>query len=186
MEIIQRILSTFRLKAVKVGPFTLEREPTKLRSPVRERVAEPRLSEDAIRAADTNDIIFREVEVTLSDSWDEFSEWLASRLPDCSILSISEDHDMESSFYYSGKPGHLTWPICVSGTKGNTPFTQRYDLIRDWLHPLALKLSPSDAGLPWDTSLFPVKHSDGCELMIQSANVELRDGIYWVLFASLK
>ena len=123
--------------------------------------------------------------VTLSHSWADIQEWLMSQVPNCSILSISEDGDRESSFGCSGTPGHLTWSICLSGEKDNTPFVQRYDLIRDWLHPLALKLAPPNAGIPWDTSLFPVKDGDGSELMIDSRNVFVRDAVYWVLFAAL-
>jgi hypothetical protein len=130
-------------------------------------------------------LAFREVEIQLSHSWTRFRHWLAEQLPDAEVDLIQEDTHRESSFHHSGKPGHLSWAIVVRGKKSGIPFTQRYDLIRDWLHPLALELAPTNAGIPWDTSLSPVKDENENEIMINESDVKLRDAYYWVLFAKL-
>ncbi len=180
-----KLIKDFKVKAVKIGPLTFERKPP-TREAVQVRVpSQMPLTEDVIRATDPDDLVFREVEVKLSDTWDELMTWLAQQMPNCTILSITEDTE-QCSFYHSGKPGHIEWPISVSGRKKGVPFKQRYDLICDWLHPAALALAPLDVGLPWDTSLFPVKNSTEEETRIEAATATVRDGVYWVLFAALK
>jgi hypothetical protein len=144
-----------------------------------------KVTEAMIRAADSNDITFREVEIRLSATWEQFRTWLAGQLPGGSIHRIQQDPNQENSFSHSGKPGCLSWPIIVSGNKEGIPFIQRYDLIHDWLHPLAIRLAPPNAGIPWDSSLFPVKDNNEHEVSITSPDAELTDCTYWVLFASL-
>lgn len=146
----------------------------------------PQVTEDDIHGADPNDVDFREVEVKFSDTWDQFHAWLTENLPNAEFDSIHEDPNSESSFYCSGKPGELTWPVLVSGKKSGIPFTQRYDLVRDWLHPTAESLAPADAGIPWDTGLFPQRDKNDEEIFIAQQNAKLRDCRYWILFATLR
>lgn len=142
-------------------------------------------SEEAIRRADPEDIAFTEFTVKLSDTWPSFLKWLARRLPNMTLASIREDEGRANSFYHSGRPGHMCYPIEVVCEKGGVPITQRIDLVSEWLHPFVLDLAGDQTGIPWDTSLFPVKATgtEG-ESRIDDPLGHLRDAEYWVLFAA--
>jgi hypothetical protein len=166
---------------------------------IAERPAEPEISqqktglisaevasqEDAegIAESDPADIQFTEYEIRLSDSWPLFLEWLTKRTKSLEIVSIQEDKNRESTFCCSGKPGHMNYPIEVSCRKAGLPVTFRFDLVSEWLHPQILGLRAPDAGIPWDTSLFPVEKESEKESLIDHQNAKLRDAQYWVLFA---
>jgi hypothetical protein len=173
-----------RLKSVTIGALDqielAKRGAAQARAPI-----QTPLTGNAIRTTDPNDLAFRDVEVKLSDTWDDLMTWLARQMPDCTILSITEDAG-QCSFYHSGKPGHIEWPISVVGRREGVPFTQHYDLIRDWLHPAVLRLAPIGEGLPWDTSLFPVKNEEEEETRIAASIAKVTDGVYRVLFAAPK
>ena len=138
---------------------------------------------EAIANSDPADIQFTEYEIRLSDSWPLFMEWLAVRTKSLEIISIQEDKNRESTFCCSGKPGHMNYPIEVSCRKAGLPVTFRFDLVTEWLHPQILDLRAPDAGIAWDTSLFPVEKEPGKESLIDHPKATLRDAQYWVLFA---
>jgi TIR domain len=141
--------------------------------------------EDKIKSTDPDDLLFEEIELNLSDTWDTFvSRQLEPKFD--SIQYIKEDPDRESSFYCSGKPGALSYDLIVSGRKRGIPITRHIDIIRDWLHPLAIEAAGQDAGTPWDTSLFPIKDESGKEKIINRPQTSCRDGVYWVLFIKLR
>jgi hypothetical protein len=77
----------------------------------------------------------------------------------------------------------MSYPIEVLCKKDNLPVTLRFDLITDWLHPRLLAISNPSSGIPWDTSLFPIKSEAEKESRISFPNTTLRDAEYWVLFA---
>jgi DNA-binding winged helix-turn-helix (wHTH) protein len=139
--------------------------------------------EDAIAQSDPADIQFTEYEILLSERWASFIRWLMKRTEQLEIISIQEDKNRESTFYCSGKPGRMNYPIEVSCTKAGSPVILRFDLVAEWLHPQVLGLRSDDAGVPWDTSLFPVGTEQEEESMIHDPQTTLRDARYWVLFA---
>jgi hypothetical protein len=165
--------------------LTVEAPKTTSRPKSDTRKVQRVLSRDEIESASPDDIAFREVEFSLSETWRRFREWLGKEVLDAEVVSIRENPDRESSFYCSGKPGHLTFSVVVDLKKRGVQFTQEYDLIRDWLHPLALDLAPRDSGIAWDTSLFPCKTADDEEIPIDDSVARVRDCRYWVLFAAL-
>ena len=139
--------------------------------------------EDAIRSADPGQVLFQEIEVKLSDTWKDLLSHLAKRFE--TIDSIEEDGDRESSFCCSGRPGHMTYNLVISGTVRGVRHTTRMDIVQNWLHPLALKAAGPDVGEPWDTSLWPVKDEQGDEVKIGGPPADCRDCVYSVLFAAL-
>jgi hypothetical protein len=165
--------------------LTVESRKTTPRTRSTTKKAPQVLSHDEIASANIEDIAFREVEFSLSETWGRFREWLDNEVSDAEVVSIRENPDRESSFYCSGKRGHLTFSIKVDLRKRGLRFTQEYDLIRDWLHPIALDLAPRESGIPWDTSLFPCKAADGEEVQIEDPVATVRDCNYWVLFVAL-
>ena len=144
------------------------------------------ITEEEISNSDSEELEFREIEITLSETWDKFLEWLSNDLNNARIKSIQEDENRELSFYCSGRPGHLMYPILVICEKEGLPIKYQYDLVNDWLLPLALKHAPSNFGIPWDSGLFPFKKDGEKEVIIKHPLAECRDCHYWVLFANKK
>jgi hypothetical protein len=140
-------------------------------------------TEDAIAQLDPDKIGFIEYELKLSDTWPSFMQWLRKRTAPLELVSVQEDENREATFYSSGKPGHMNYPIAVSCSKAGLNTTVRFDVVTEWLHPQILDLRGSDAGIPWDTSLFPVGRGDEKESLINDPHSKLRDAQYWVLFA---
>lgn len=136
--------------------------------------------------ANPDDLSFSEIEITLSDTWDRFLDWLHSETEGTMIDSIQEHKYTESTFYCSGKPGHLNYWIRVSGKKHGIPFVRVVDVVTEWLHPLAVELVESESCTPWDTSLFPVKDEFDKEVLINKPLANCRDCIYFVVFAKRK
>jgi hypothetical protein len=139
-------------------------------------------SEEAITQSDPDDLQFTEYELRLSDTWPSFMQWLKKRTASLEIVSIQEDKNRRSTFCCSGKPGLMNYPIEVSCRKAGLPATLRFDLVTEWLHPQILDLCSPDAGIPWDTSLFPVGTEEEKESLIHFPQTMLRDAQYWVLF----
>lgn len=148
----------------------------------------PITTEEEIRAADPNNVAFKEVEFLLSDTWDAFRTWLTTELGDVTVDSIGEDEDSaDPDFHRSGKPGSLSYRIVISGNRRGISVRHKLDLVHDWLHPLALSMEPTRAYLPWDTSLFPpaaVADEEGA--VIDDPIARCRDAMYWVLFARMR
>ena len=143
------------------------------------------VSVDSVKSGidEIRDVVFQEIQVRLSDTWEGFERWLGEKYEGLTIDGIEEDEDL-CDFYHSGRPGALQWPVEVSGKRGGLPFSQTYDLVH-WLHKCAKDLAPSDAGIPWETGLFPEKDEKGNPRRIEREHVRLRDGTYYVTFASL-
>ena len=184
-ELVRRFFVGMRIKSIKVGPIIFEpaRHDDQTKDPISS--AQIQSLETAVKTADPNSIMFLEVEIQLSKTWKEFLVWLNKQVPDFKVAYIAEDTNFNSSFYRSTKPGSLYWPIYLDGKQNNIPHRLKYDLVRDWLHPSAMRNAPPGAGLPWDASLFPIKDETGNEMMIDHPNVKLRDAVYTVMFASL-
>ncbi len=102
------------------------------------------------------------------------------------VEKLSEDPDRESDFYCSGKPGHITYHVRISGNKQGVPINVSMDLINNWLHDLVVDTAGPYAGMPWDTSLFPIKNDLGEELYLDHPIASCRDACYWVLFVKPK
>lgn len=122
--------------------------------------------EERIRKSDPNELCFAEIAIKLSDTWDNFLAWIYDSMKIGTLDAIQEDQDRLSSFYHSGKPGHLSYYLKISGKKRGISVTHSVDIIGDWLHPLAIELAGFEHHMLWDSSLFPVKNEFNQEVFI--------------------
>lgn len=144
----------------------------------------PRDLEATIRAKDPNDISFKEVTVKLSDTWDGLRAWLATELGDATIQSICEDDESEeASFFCSGRPGNLSYRLAVTAKRRGVSVVHKFDVIQEWLHPLAVSMEATKTYMAWDSSLFPPNGEREKRIDIQDPIAKCRDCDYWVLFA---
>lgn len=126
---------------------------------------------------------FSEIEIRLSDNWPEFMSWIRSQMPDMEIESVEENKDTDTAtFAHSGKPGQMYYNISCVGKRNGIRCKRHFEIVNEWLHPLALSLAGPSAGSDWDTSLFPVYLDGGQEAKVSDPIARLRDCNYWVLF----
>ena len=151
---IDLLLSRLSQQPNSISPAAGARDST-------EAVAPPRSLEETIAKLDPQDIVFQEIEIKLSDTWDAFLAWLASESGNMQFESIKEDADCEEpSFCHSGKPGHLTYRLVVTLKGQALTHKRKIDVIQEWLHPSVLNLEPTRKYMAWDTSLWPVEKAN--------------------------
>jgi hypothetical protein len=135
---------------------------------------------DYIQELDHKVLQFSEIEIKLSDTWNELVRWLRDRVSPGELVAI-EPGSNEPDFYASGSPGRLRWPVSIVFRRGGLAMRMNIDLVSDWLHPRAVEGSPKGT-LPWDTSLFPT--DDSQRLTYSGDDRGLPDAMYRLLLVA--
>lgn len=144
---------------------------------------------ETIALIEPEDLLFLELEVKVSDVWDQLLSWIGTQMSGFRVDSIEEDLEAgEPSFKCTGKPGSLAFPVLATGDACGAPCQLAFDLIVNWLHDLVVNRAPAPGWQAWDTALWPVELRIGgaSETIEHPLASNFRDATYWVLFVKPK